>query len=73
MSFVRMRGCKMLVFVPEEQSASGKKHNCRDCFSCQWCSDERCKVCLNRKNTSCRRHSSKSCRKARKHPRTEKY
>lgn len=26
-----------------------KKHPCRDCGYCQWCSDDRCRLCLNRK------------------------
>ncbi len=61
MSYTRIKGCEMLVFVPDERSSSEKKHNCRDCFSCQWCSDERCKACLSRKNAACRQHV-KSCR-----------
>ncbi|HIJ88697.1 MAG TPA: hypothetical protein HPP97_13630 [Desulfuromonadales bacterium] len=23
-----------------------KKHPCPDCLICQWCSDERCRICL---------------------------
>jgi hypothetical protein len=30
-----------------------KKHPCPDCDCCQWCSDDRCRVCL--KNSSCGR------------------
>ncbi|MDD2900419.1 MAG: hypothetical protein PHI31_17120 [Desulfuromonadaceae bacterium] len=25
-----------------------EKHPCPDCSCCQWCSDERCRVCLSR-------------------------
>lgn len=25
-----------------------KKHPCPDCSYCQWCSDDRCRLCLNR-------------------------
>lgn len=25
-----------------------KKHPCPDCIFCQWCSDDRCALCLNR-------------------------
>ncbi|NLF40586.1 hypothetical protein GX586_14170 [bacterium] len=32
-----------------------KKHACRDCFSCQWCADERCHRCLRAKRTAGRR------------------
>ncbi|HPX61122.1 MAG TPA: hypothetical protein PLN25_05055 [Deltaproteobacteria bacterium] len=31
-----------------------KKHPCPDCTFCQWCSDDRCRLCLNR---------AKCCRK----------
>ncbi|MEW6712992.1 MAG: hypothetical protein AB1403_24445 [Candidatus Riflebacteria bacterium] len=27
-----------------------KKHPCKDCFNCLWCSDARCKICLSGKN-----------------------
>lgn len=31
-----------------------KKHPCPDCRECQWCSDERCRLCLKGKGC-CRR------------------
>jgi hypothetical protein len=31
-----------------------KKHPCGDCDFCQWCSDDRCRLCLKGKNC-CRR------------------
>ena len=27
-----------------------KKYPCEDCFSCQFCSDERCSMCLSSKH-----------------------
>ena len=30
-----------------------KKHPCPDCTCCQWCSDDRCRLCL--KKPGCRR------------------
>lgn len=33
-----------------------KKHPCPDCSFCQWCSDDRCRLCLNR-GTCCRKLS----------------
>lgn len=30
-----------------------KKHSCPDCNCCQWCSEERCRLCLSR--TTCKR------------------
>ncbi|MDF1580568.1 MAG: hypothetical protein P1P74_07270 [Desulfuromonadales bacterium] len=34
-----------------------KKHPCPDCKMCQWCSDDRCRLCL-RVSTGCRRKLS---------------
>jgi len=34
-----------------------KKHPCSDCTFCQWCSDDRCRLCLNREGC-CRRKLS---------------
>lgn len=28
--------------------SSEKKHPCPDCGFCQWCSDDRCRLCLDR-------------------------
>lgn len=42
-------GLKGRVYVPEEQESTPKKHACRDCFSCQLCSDDRCRLCEGRK------------------------
>jgi len=28
-------------------NAQAKKHPCPDCQHCQWCSDDRCRLCLN--------------------------
>ena len=44
MPFVTIPGLKGKVYVPESDN-TGKKHPCRDCFSCQHCSDDRCAVC----------------------------
>lgn len=49
MAYVRMRGIPGLVYVPDAAPFSPKKHPCRDCFACQWCSDERCALCLRGK------------------------
>lgn len=33
-----------------------KKHPCPDCKMCQWCSDDRCRLCL--KSGTCRKKLS---------------
>ncbi|MGC4122723.1 MAG: hypothetical protein QM765_50760 [Myxococcales bacterium] len=48
MAFKRMKGVVGLVYVPDEDGGE-KKHPCADCYSCQWCSDERCRLCLRGK------------------------
>jgi len=37
--------------------ASDKKHPCPDCRQCQWCSEERCRLCL-RSSSGCRKKLS---------------
>ncbi|ORJ59818.1 hypothetical protein [Geothermobacter hydrogeniphilus] len=34
-----------------------KKHPCPDCRMCQWCSDDRCRLCL-KSGTGCRKKLS---------------
>jgi hypothetical protein len=56
MAFKRMNGVEGLVYVPEDDGVL-KKHPCVDCYSCQWCSDNRCDLCLKAKsckNIRCR-------------------
>lgn len=31
-----------------------KKHPCPDCQCCQWCSDDRCRLCLKTKTSCCK-------------------
>lgn len=49
MTWVKRPGLDGLVWEPDPQPAAEKKHNCRDCFRCQMCSDVRCAQCLKRK------------------------
>lgn len=35
-----------------------KKHPCPDCTFCQWCSDDRCRICLGKKG--CRKKLSQA-------------
>jgi len=45
MGFIRMKGVAGLVFV-QDGGDGPKKHPCPDCHFCQWCSDNRCGLCL---------------------------
>lgn len=48
MGFRRIKGLPGRVYVPDPKG--GKKHNCSDCYFCQWCSDNRCRTCLKGKS-----------------------
>jgi hypothetical protein len=58
MPFIKIKGFKALVFIPDETKLK-RKHNCKDCFACQMCSDERCEECLK---SHCRRNGNDSTR-----------
>ena len=49
MPYIRIPGVEGLVWDQEPVPASLKKHDCKDCFSCQWCSNESCEMCLGSK------------------------
>ncbi|HIJ56793.1 MAG TPA: hypothetical protein HPQ03_11810 [Deltaproteobacteria bacterium] len=55
MAFVTIPGIEGKVYVPDEKPDCAKKHNCRDCHSCQMCGDTRCQVC--RTDKPCRQQS----------------
>jgi len=60
MAFVEISGLKGKVFVPAKNADLIKKHKCRDCYSCQFCSDDRCGVCLGPKKCLNKRGCSKA-------------
>ena len=41
MPFVKIKGMKGKLYVPEVQSGRRKKHPCPDCYACDGCSDDR--------------------------------
>jgi len=45
MSWIKLPGIEGLVYEPKSPSQNKRKHNCRDCYYCQMCSDERCELC----------------------------
>lgn len=49
MPFITVPGIKGMLYVPEAVDISIKKHDCKDCFSCQMCADSRCSVCRGEK------------------------
>jgi len=49
MPFITIPGVTGKIYVPDEKPGSIKKHNCKDCLSCQMCSDDRCLLCRGKK------------------------
>jgi len=45
MAWKRIKGLNGSVYVPDPPPGAPRKHPCAECFSCQFCSDERCGVC----------------------------
>jgi hypothetical protein len=45
MPFIPIRGLPGRLYVPETHPSAPKKHSCPDCFMCQLCSAERCRLC----------------------------
>jgi len=54
MPFIKIEGFAPSIYAPEKNPGK-QKHPCNDCYICQFCSDERCKLCL--KNKPCMRKS----------------
>lgn len=44
MAFKTIPGIEGKVFVPEKEPRI-RKHPCQDCFVCQQCGDDRCRLC----------------------------
>jgi len=61
MPFIEIKGVKGLVWEPE--ACGAKKHKCRDCHSCQWCSDERCTLCLRERKKKYKKKKEKAKRR----------
>lgn len=46
MGFVTVAGLAGKVYVPDTDCGGAcKKHPCKDCFACQNCGDDRCRLC----------------------------
>jgi hypothetical protein len=45
MAWIDAPGLAGKVYVPGNAGQTLKKHPCKACFSCQWCDENRCRVC----------------------------
>ncbi|KAF0118360.1 MAG: Uncharacterized protein FD151_2188 [bacterium] len=57
MAFIEIPGLKGKMYVPDQKPGHTKKHDCKDCYSCQICSDNRCQLCLRQGSHRIKRHS----------------
>ena len=39
------------IYVAGSRAGAPKKHNCKDCFFCQWCAEERCRLCRKKESS----------------------
>ncbi len=53
MPFIKISGLEGKVYVPQADVNVHKKHPCKDCFSCQMCTDDRCILCREQENKEC--------------------
>ncbi len=61
MAFVDLPCGRGKLYVPETQLGMVKKHRCPDCFSCQMCGEERCKVCRAGQKTKGEKGGNRGC------------
>jgi hypothetical protein len=47
MAFQKATQISGLIYVPERRHGVLTKYGCNDCFACQMCSSERCKLCIS--------------------------
>jgi len=47
MGFKKLPDNLGMIYMPE-CSHSNRKHPCLDCFCCQWCGNERCRLCKSK-------------------------
>jgi len=45
MGFVTIPGLPGKVYVPDKRWLPAGKHPCPDCFACQNCGEDRCRLC----------------------------
>ncbi|BBO68274.1 hypothetical protein DSCA_22040 [Desulfosarcina alkanivorans] len=50
MAWINVPGLAGRVYLPDDAGQVPKKHPCMACFSCQWCDENRCRVCRDGRN-----------------------
>jgi hypothetical protein len=63
MAFESMPGIEGKIFIPDEDPGE-RKHPCTDCYACQLCSDDRCRVCRSEHPSSTSHPLPKGCCRA---------
>lgn len=71
MSWTTVPGLAGKVYVPSGAGQMKMKRACEDCFSCQWCDENRCQVCRIDAGKT-RRAAKPDCGCARRRPKPAK-
>ena len=61
MPFKTIPGIVGNIYVPEENANATSKHKCSDCHFCQWCNDDKCRLCLGQGACETEQGNSASC------------
>ena len=51
MTFEAVRGLKGKVYVPAATEGAARRYPCKECYVCQLCSEDRCRVCRDGQKT----------------------
>jgi len=59
MAWIRIPGVTGKIYAPDEAGQLPKKHPCSTCHRCQWCDENRCRVCRGDGKGAPNEHSSR--------------
>lgn len=62
MAWINVPGLVGKVYVPGDAARILTKHPCKACFSCQWCDENRCRVCRSDQAEADEIKEQRSCR-----------
>lgn len=62
MTWITVPGLDGKVYVPGDAGGILTKHPCKECFSCQWCDENRCRVCRSDRSGAAEIEGQRRCR-----------
>jgi hypothetical protein len=61
MAWIRIPGVTGKIYEPEDAGQLPKKHPCPTCHRCQWCDENRCRVCRGDGKGASKEPSGQGC------------